>query len=120
MKSKIAVVQFGIYQLSWDDNLKKAEEFIKKAVTQNADIIVFSENFVAGTMGWQRGKADTNNRFRNHFQMLAKKYKIDIVPGSVIEKVRSLYYNTTYYVDSSGQVLSRYRKINLWLPERKY
>jgi predicted amidohydrolase len=29
-------------------------------------------------------------------------------------------HNTTYYIDSSGKIKSRYRKVNLWRSERKY
>lgn len=54
------------------------------------------------------------------FKILLKNIKIDIVPGSIIEKDKHSFYNTTYYIDSSGKVKSRYRKINLWHPERRY
>jgi len=46
MKFKIAVVQFEIKQFSPDENLKKAEEFIKKAAFSKAQIVVFPEDFI--------------------------------------------------------------------------
>jgi hypothetical protein len=38
MKFKIAVVQFDIKQFSPEENLKKAEKFIKKAIFSQAQI----------------------------------------------------------------------------------
>lgn len=120
MKFKIAVVQFEIKQFSPEENLRKAEEFIKKAAFSKARIIVFPEDFITGPIGRKREFADSKNKYRNHFQHLATKYKIDIVPGSVIEEDKYGLHNTTYYIDSTGKIKSRYRKVNLWHPERSY
>lgn len=120
MKFKIAVVQFKIGQFLLEKNLKKAEKFIKRAASSKANIIVFPEDFVTGPIEGKKKFADPENKYRKHFQYLAKKYKIDIVPGSFIEEEKSKLYNTTYYIDSNGKIKSRYRKINLWLSERKY
>ena len=120
MKFKIAVVQFEIKQFSPDENLKKAEEFIKKAIFSKAQIIVFPEDFVTGPIEGKREFADSKHKYRDHFQHLAKKYKIDIVPGSIIEEDKVGLHNTTYYIDSTGKIKSRYRKVNLWHPERKH
>lgn len=120
MKLKIAVVQFEIKQFSPEVNLKKSEEFIKKAAFSKAQIIIFPEDFITGPIEGKKEFADSKNKYRNHFQQLAKKYKIDIVPGSVIEKNKYGLHNTTYYIDSTGKIKSRYRKVNLWHPERKH
>ena len=42
------------------------------------------------------------------------------MPGSVIEEEQGKLYNTTYYIEANGKVKARYRKINLWHPERRY
>jgi predicted amidohydrolase len=47
-------------------------------------------------------------------------YGIAIVPGSIIEAEHGNLYNTTYYIDKTGAVRGRYRKVNLWLSERSY
>jgi predicted amidohydrolase len=120
MRFKIAVVQFEIKQFSPEENLEKAEKFIREAVVSKAKIVVFPEDFITGPIAGRREFADSENKYRKYFQQLARKYKIDIVPGSIIEEEKSKLYNTTYYIDSSGKVKARYRKINLWLPERKY
>jgi predicted amidohydrolase len=121
MRVTIAVVQFLVQQFAPEENLKRAEQFIRQAATQ-ADIVVFPEDFVTGPLNGDVGMADYEGRYVRRFQQLARKYAIDIVPGSIIEGDGSdgRLYNTTYYVDSRGEIKGRYRKVHLWHPERSY
>jgi len=120
MKFKIAVVQFRITPYAPQENLKKAEKFISKAASSGARIIVFPEDFITGPVEGEKNYADSKHRYRDYFQNLAKKYRIDIVPGSFVEKEKNLFYNTTYYLDHTSKNKARYRKINLWSTERKF
>ncbi|SRR5579863_1242166 len=120
MLIKVAVVQFEISQFAPQDNLEKAEQFIQQAAAQEADLIVFPEDFIAGPLEGRVDLADFDHRYVKHFQQLAAQYGIDIVPGSIIEGDENGLYNTAYYIDRSGDILSQYRKVNLWLPERSY
>lgn len=119
MELTIAVVQFDIKQFAPEDNLKKAEQYIRQVAGQ-AHIIVFPEDFVTGPLNGNKRYADYEGRYVQHFQRLAAQYAIDIVPGSIIEGDSDLLYNTTYYIDKTGNILGKYRKVNLWLPERSY
>src|SRR6266568_1075641 len=116
---KIAVVQFAIDQFNPQKNLARAEQFIAEASTEN-DLIVFPEDFILGPLSGIREYADYDGHYIAIFQKLASKYHIDIVPGSIIEGDLTGLYNTTYYIDRSGEIRGRYRKVNLWLPERSY
>ena len=116
---KIAVVQFAIDQFNPQKNLAKAEQFIEEASTEN-DLIVFPEDFILGPLSGKSEYADYDGHYITFFQKLALKYHIDIVPGSIIESDFTGLFNTTYYIDRSGEILGRYRKVNLWLPERSY
>ncbi len=117
-KSRIAIVQFGIKQFDPDANLAKAEKFVSKA-SGKADIIVFPENLVTGPIMREEGFVDFDGKYLAHFQQLARQYSIAIVPGSIIEgDSHGGWYNTTYYIDKKGRVKGRYRKVNLWHPER--
>ncbi|MFA5985804.1 MAG: carbon-nitrogen hydrolase family protein [Parcubacteria group bacterium] len=118
MKFNIAVVQFETIRKSPKENLQKAEQFIKKAASSHANIIVFPENFIAGSMEEQFKYFSDSREYCTYFQRLAKKYAIDIVPGSLAEKSMSNLYNTAYYIDAEGKIRSRYRKIHLWHPEK--
>ena len=120
MKFNIAVVQFEAKQFSPRENLKKAEKFIKKAVAEKAKIIVFPENFITGPILGKIEFVDFNGKYKRFFQDLARKHKIDIVAGSVIEGDKNGVYNTTYYITNNGRIRSRYRKIYLWHSERGY
>ncbi len=121
MRVTIAVVQFRIQQFAPVENLKKAERFIQQAATQ-ADIIVFPEDFVTGPLNGDVRMADYTGSYVQHFQQLARKYALDIVPGSIIEGRGDdgRLYNTTYYIDRRGEIKGRYCKVNLWHPEREY
>src|SRR3989344_5642065 len=116
MKVKIAVVQMHIKQYHPEENLKKAVQFLKKA-SGKANIIVFPEDFITGPISDKLELADTKHKYVKLFQKFAKKYNIDIVAGSIIEKDKLGIYNTAYYIDSKGKIISKYRKINLWLPQ---
>ncbi|MFC1479693.1 carbon-nitrogen hydrolase family protein, partial [Planctomycetota bacterium] len=50
----------------------------------------------------------------------AQENNIDIAAGSVIEEREGNIYNTSYYVDRSGEILSRYSKVHLWITERPF
>ncbi|MEK6906153.1 MAG: carbon-nitrogen hydrolase family protein [Nanoarchaeota archaeon] len=119
MKIKIAVVQFEVKLLSSEENIKRAERFIKKASGLNADLIVFPEYFLREPVLKKRNSNEKISNYKKYFQNLAKKYNIDIIPGSFIENNGKKKYNTSYYIDSTGKIISKYRKINLWSSEKK-
>ena len=120
MQLNIAVVQFAIRQLTPVENLKRAEQFIAQAASQQAHLIVFPEDFITGPLSSNKALADYERRYVQHFQQLAVRYSIDIVPGTIIEGDSMSLYNTAYYIDKHGNILSQYHKVNLWLPERSY
>ena len=120
MHINIAVVQFAIEQFAPEHNLAKAERFIRQAVAQQAQLVVFPEDFVLGPLNGRADLADFDQRYVKQFQELARKYALDIVPGSIIEGDETGLYNTAYYIDHTGEILGRYRKVNLWLSERSY
>lgn len=120
MQITLAVVQFQIEQFAPEVNLARAEQFIQEAVAQQAQLIVFPEDFVLGPLNGRADLADFDHHYVRHFQALAAKYAIDIAPGSIIEGDVTGLYNTAYYIDHTGEILGCYRKVNLWLSERSY
>src|SRR5260370_15925614 len=104
MQINIAVVQFEIARHDPEQNLAKAERFIQQAVEQQAQIIVFPEDFVQGAVGKHRDQVDFDGHYVKRFQALAAQYAIDIVPGSLIEGDETGFYNTTYYIDHTGTI----------------
>ncbi|MBI4016416.1 MAG: carbon-nitrogen hydrolase family protein [Candidatus Aenigmarchaeota archaeon] len=118
-KLKIAVVQFEIKQFAPEENLAKAEKYIRKAADAGADIIVFPEDFTVGPLFGRKEFVDFDGKYRQYFQQLAREHNINIVTGSFAEGDKLGWYNTTYYIESKGEIKGRYRKVNLWLPERR-
>src|SRR5579885_273361 len=94
MQITIAVVQFEIAQFAPETNLARAERFIQEAVTQHADIILFPEDFVMGPLNGRADLADFSKRYVKHFQELAVRYHVDLVPGSIIEGEETGLYTT--------------------------
>lgn len=121
MRCKIAVVQFESRYSAFNKNLKRAEDFVKKAHEKKADIVVFPESFLSRpAVQIKENFIDTKSITKKFFQKIAKKYSIDIVTGSVIEKdIFGRRYNTSYYITSEGKVLSKYKKIHLWAEENR-
>ena len=119
MKVKIAVVQFEVQDVAPKVNLERAKKFVKNASRDGANIIVFPENFITATAADDEKAADKDNKYREYFQNLARKYTIDIIPGSIIEKHQGSLYNTSYYIDAAGALIAHYRKINLWHSEKE-
>lgn len=118
MKFKIAVVQFKIDQDFPENNLFRAGKFIKKAAGLKAGMVIFPEYFVDGTREADPDSFVFGDKYKKYFQGLARKYKIDIVAGSIVEKDKQKLYNTSYYIDAGGKILGKYRKINLWHTEK--
>lgn len=122
MKFNLALVQFQTKQWKPEENISRMEKFIIDAKKKKADVIIFPEDCVAGAMLDNTKMVDKKGTYRKLFSKLAAKYEIDLIPGSWMEEDEDLggHYNTSCYIDSKGDVLATYRKINLWISERSY
>lgn len=118
---RIAAVQFHIYHKDKEACWAKAEQFMSEAANDNVDLIVFPEYFIGGP-GKHMVEKTAPGVAVKRFCDLAVKYKLDVVPGTLIETdpEDGKVYNTAYYIDRSGEILLSYRKVHLWHPERKY
>jgi predicted amidohydrolase len=100
-----------------EENLAKAETFVRLAAERGATLIVLPEVFA-----WRGQRAEepaqiepipgpTSERLRN----LARRYQIYLLAGSFLEKgddARS--YNTSLLLGPQGDTLAHYRKIHLF------
>ena len=94
--------------------------FIKQASEKRAQVVVFPEDFMTGSIFGDIKYLDKDHSFLKQFQTLAKKYSIDIVSGSWMEQIPEGTFSTTNYIDSSGSVLGEYHKNHLYLSERHF
>lgn len=117
---KAAVVQFKA-STNKEDNLKKIISYIEKAAAKNATLCAFPEFMMFYTNSSQTPKQLAslsemiNGNFVTTIANAAKKNNIQVV-GSFYEKsrIKDRVYDTSFVVDKSGKVISKYRKIHLY------
>lgn len=98
-------------------NLKKVQYYIEQNSDKQPDLIVLPEFFSTGIdhQSFLNSPEDTKGGKTIEFICnLAKKYKTNIVAGSVIEKDGNNLYNTTFIINRDGKILNKYRKIHLY------
>jgi predicted amidohydrolase len=117
---RIAVVQFRITHLDKAENFRRIEEFVRQATRERTDIIVFPEDCITGSIFGDLSRLDMTGEARSFFQRIAKEHRIDIVTGSCMEGTSEGNFNTSYYVDATGNVLGTYRKNHLYPSEYKF
>ncbi len=115
-KLRIALGQLN----SRDDveaNFKVMEELLTEAAARKAELMVFPEcSSTLSTLGASDKAESLEGPIINRFRNLAVKYAMDIHNGSFIEKdpETGAFYNTSVYIDSSGDIKAVYRKIHLF------
>lgn len=119
---KIAAVQMNIDRLRPEKNIRKAMQLSKEAVKREPDIICFPEMFITGPLRDSVNKfAQTiPGEYTETFSKLALEQNVYVIMGSIIEKERGKYYNTSVLISPEGDILGKYRKIFLWHPEKAY
>ena len=117
---KIAVVQFKA-STNKDQNLKTILNFIKKAAKQGADLCAFPEFMMFFTTSSQSPQElaslseTVNGSFVKTIAKSAKENKIQVI-GTFYEKSskKNRVYDTAFFINKSGKLLSKYRKIHLY------
>lgn len=104
-----------------DKNIRRALDYVYQAIQNKAGFILLPEVFN------YRGEGDKKTCFHSlgefipgesiqPFMKLAKKHKVFILVGSLYEKARRTFkvYNTSVLLDDKGEIVAKYRKINLF------
>lgn len=118
MELAIALVQFEIALGEPLKNLERMDQFVRQAKKQGAELVVFPEDSVCGPLRGQFDFVIYAPEYLAHFQALALKHAIDIVPGTWTVAESGLLYNQAHYINADGSLAGTYRKINLWETER--
>lgn len=92
---------------------------MQRAAQANAQVIVFPEQFLTGPLNGNVELIDEKGKYVRLLRNLARRYALDVVAGSIIERDAQGLHNTAHYIDATGSLLASYHKINLWQPERK-
>ncbi len=117
MKLSVAVIQFEITQGDPEENWTRIEKFIIHSINEKAEVVVFPEDCITGSIFGDESKLDKDQSVLKRWQELAIKHRVDIVTGSVMEGTLEGNFNTSYYVDFKGEVLGQYRKNHLYHSE---
>ena len=116
------MVTVSVLQMRFSDskqtNLKKAGKMIESASRKGAEIVCLPEYFSTG------GRADSfvlgepiPGHTTDFLSERAKKNRIWIIGGSILERSESETYNTSVVIDKDGRIVGKYRKTHLWLDE---
>jgi predicted amidohydrolase len=102
---------------SKEENLAKAETFVRLAAERGASLIVLPEVF-----SWRGSRAEEPSQVElipgptsERLRAWARRHRIHLLAGSFLEKTdEPRSYNTSLLLSPEGEVLARYRKIHLF------
>ncbi len=99
-----------------EKNLTKACRLFLEAIRLKSDWIAFPENFICRGPEHQLSEtAEKSPEVIRFFQSQAKKFKVSVLLGSLLEKAGDKkYFNTSILINDRGRVAGRYRKIHLF------
>lgn len=117
----VSAIQINTQFMKINKNFAKAERYLSQAVKQGAKFVLFPEYFLTGVIYKDvLGKIPLFSELISRVSRWAKKYKIYIIAGSIVEKDRDRYYNTTAIISPKGEILDKYRKKALVYNELDY
>jgi N-carbamoylputrescine amidase len=102
-----------------DKNMAKAEQLVRQAAEQGAQIILLPELFATRYFCQKKkpgyssyASSLANNRVIQHFQTLARQLQV-VLPISFYEQSNNGFFNSVAVIDADGQVLGIYRKSHI-------
>ena len=116
---KVTCLQMNMKLGCPKENFSLAEKLIGESVKSQPDVIVLPETWNTGFFPKEnlaelscRNGYEVNNRIGE----LAKKYKVNIVAGSVSNVRGGKVYNTAFVFDRTGSCIAEYDKTHLFTP----
>lgn len=101
------------------ENIEKADNMVRKAAQQGANVILLPELFERQYFCQERkyeyyayAKPVLENEAVLHFQTVAKELGV-VIPVSFYEKDGLVLYNSVAMIDADGQILGVYRKTHI-------
>ncbi|HEY4485145.1 MAG TPA: carbon-nitrogen hydrolase family protein, partial [Nitrospiria bacterium] len=117
----VAAVQMQSQPYRVDENLEKAEGYLRQASAKGAQVVVLPELFNTGycysARNFEAAEA-ISGRTARWFRSMGKRFEL-FVAGAMIEKDRGRYYDTMVLGTPEGRIVS-YRKRRLAMQEKCY
>jgi len=116
---KLACVQMDVRLGDCAYNFAHAEELVRKAAAQGADVVLLPETWNVGFFPKENltELADPDGaEVKRVFSALAKELSVNIVAGSAATAREGKVFNTAYVFDRAGECVASYDKTHLFTP----
>ncbi len=116
---KITCIQLNSELGNPDANFTNAAEQVEAAAQSGADVIVLPELWNVGFFP-EKGLSDMAlgavDRVMSELAPIAKRYRCNLIAGSVADNRDGKVYNTGLVIDRSGECIAKYDKTHLFTP----
>ena len=116
---KVTCLQMDMAFCRPDENFAHAARLIEKAMAEKTDVLVLPETWNTGFYPRENLEAlcdRDGSRVKAELGALAKKYRVNIVAGSVSNLRDGKVYNTAFIFDRQGACIASYDKIHRFTP----
>ena len=116
---KVACLQMNMKFGCPNENFSYAEKLICEAIQEQPDVIVLPETWNTGFFPKENLAelcCKDGDTVKSRIGDLAKKYKVNIVAGSVSNVRDGKVYNTAFVFDRNGECAASYDKTHLFTP----
>ena len=116
---KVTCIQMDMAFANPDENFAKAAQLIESAMAEDPDMLVLPETW--NTSFFPREDLpslcdDDGSRVKAEIGALARKFRVNIVAGSVANVRGGKVYNTAMVFDREGKCIASYDKTHLFTP----
>jgi predicted amidohydrolase len=112
---RVASIQLKVVEESKEKALEHVSEMIRQC--RGADLILLPELWNIGFMSFDRYRSEAETQEGPTLillQALARELSCHIHTGSFVEKRGDRFYNSSFLLDPSGEILGSYQKIHLF------
>lgn len=113
---KLSLIQFTI-ENNINDNFVKIKKLLDESLTSRPDFILLPECFLFLSSDHQEvidNAIDFNSDYLSFFKSFCKKNSVLLLLGSIAIKENNKLYNCSILIDSTGVIISIYKKIHMF------
>lgn len=119
---KISLIQLQACPTPTTDPYQKVERLMKQLAQSQAgigEVVLLPElwNMPLATSQPEAFADRNGEKTKALLSLLAKRYQVNIVGGSIIEQRGDQYYNTAHVFNHEGELIASYDKVHLYHPQ---